>query len=179
MRPRGQRGFTLIELLLVISIISLFVAILLAVLNDARRKARDSARIQQMAELQKGLELYYADHGHYPSGRGYSAWDTKPTAIPYWCFSGNGGCGDSMHPILDLVNGGYVKPPPDDPLNYEGWNWLAYDSRNTRGSYSYLYCSNYAFPAGCPTDNQHYRLGVNLESRPQGSDLYGNYQLGN
>jgi len=61
-----RRGFTLIELLVVISIIAMLSSIVLAATNAARIKARDSARIQTVKEIQKALSLYYADYGYYP-----------------------------------------------------------------------------------------------------------------
>ena len=171
-------GFTLIELLAVMSIIGVLSSIVLTTVNTARMEARDANRKSTLAEIQKGLELYYSDHGYYPSGRVYSAWDTRPDMTPYWCFVGNRGCGDSLHPILDLVSAGYMKPPPEDPLNIQGGNWLDQSGIPDRSSgWSYLYCSNYDRPGGCPGDNQHYWLGTNLETSPSTPNLYGNYNL--
>lgn len=61
-----KKGFTLIELLVVISIIGLLSSIVLASLNSARMKARDSKRMQDMRELEKALTMYYSDNGSYP-----------------------------------------------------------------------------------------------------------------
>ena len=68
MNNRYNKAFTLIELLVVISIIGLLSAIVLASLNSARQKAKDSASIQQLSEVKKALALYYADNGSYPVG---------------------------------------------------------------------------------------------------------------
>ncbi len=62
-----KQGFTLIELLVVISIISLLSSIVLASLSDARIKARDTARIMEMKELQTALNIYFSNHGDYPA----------------------------------------------------------------------------------------------------------------
>jgi|SRR3989344_674863 len=64
---RNQRGFTLIELLVVIAIIGLLSSIVLASLNSARAKARDSSRKSELKALQIALELYYTDNGQYPA----------------------------------------------------------------------------------------------------------------
>ena len=178
-----SKGFTLIEILAVMAIISVLSTVVLGAVTSVRLKARDGNRKATLVEIQKGLELYYSDHGYYPSGRGYSAWDARSDATPYWCFEGNRGCDDGYTlngPIKALVDGGYMKPPPEDPINLQGDNWLdqTIDPTRTTG-WSYLYCSNYDRPSGCPRDNQHYWLGVNLESLPPTSDLYGNYKFNN
>jgi prepilin-type N-terminal cleavage/methylation domain-containing protein len=64
---RYKHGFTLIELLVVIAIIGLLSSVVFASLNTARGKARDARRKADLAELQKGLELYYDTYGGYPS----------------------------------------------------------------------------------------------------------------
>lgn len=63
---KSPRGFTLIELLVVIAIIGLLSSVVLASLNDARAKARDSKRISDMQQLQTALELYYTTYNSYP-----------------------------------------------------------------------------------------------------------------
>jgi len=61
-----KRGFTLIELLVVISIISLLSTIVLASLNDARYKARNTQILQGAYELRNAIELFHSDNGYYP-----------------------------------------------------------------------------------------------------------------
>lgn len=63
---KKNKGFTLIELLVVIAIIGLLSSIVLASLNNARRKSRDARRIADIKQIQVGLELYFDDHGEYP-----------------------------------------------------------------------------------------------------------------
>jgi type II secretion system protein G len=62
-----NRGFTLIELLVVIAIIGILSSVVLASLNTARTKARDTQRIASIKQVQNALEMYYSDNGFYPS----------------------------------------------------------------------------------------------------------------
>jgi prepilin-type N-terminal cleavage/methylation domain-containing protein len=63
LKPKSVCGFTLIELLVVISIISLLTSIVLSSLNDAKAKARDARRIQDLAQIRNAIELYSSDNG--------------------------------------------------------------------------------------------------------------------
>lgn len=68
---RSTRGFTLIELLVVVAIISMLASIVMASLNSARAKARDSKRLGDFKQLQTALELYATDNGgKYPATPG-------------------------------------------------------------------------------------------------------------
>ncbi len=60
------RGFTLIELLVVIAIIGILSSVVLASLNTARVKARDTARIAELNQVRSALELYFTTNGVYP-----------------------------------------------------------------------------------------------------------------
>jgi prepilin-type N-terminal cleavage/methylation domain-containing protein len=77
---KKSRGFTLIEVMVVITIVGLLASVVMAALTDARAKARDTARVQMVKEIQKALELYRnANGGNYPCA----------TAMP-GCLSGGG-----------------------------------------------------------------------------------------
>lgn len=66
MITKNKNGFTLIELLVVIAIIGLLSSVVLASLNTARIKSRDSFRLSEIKQLQTALELYYDKNGRYP-----------------------------------------------------------------------------------------------------------------
>lgn len=65
-----KKGFTLIELLIVIAIIGVISSIVIANVNQARAKSRDSVRKSDLRQIQLALELYFDAYGGYPS----SAW---------------------------------------------------------------------------------------------------------
>lgn len=74
-----ERGFTLIELLIVIAIIGVLAVAVLSAINPVEqiRKANDSRRKSDIAELLNSLERYYATFRIFP-------WTTIPTAkCPY------------------------------------------------------------------------------------------------
>jgi type II secretion system protein G len=62
-----SRGFTLIELLVVVAIVSLLSMIVVASLDGARKKARDTQRRSDIHQLQTAFELYYGANGKYPA----------------------------------------------------------------------------------------------------------------
>jgi prepilin-type N-terminal cleavage/methylation domain-containing protein len=61
-----KSGFTLIELLVVISIIGVLVAGGTFAFNNARDKARDSTRKQDLGAIKGALTLYFEDNSTYP-----------------------------------------------------------------------------------------------------------------
>ncbi len=64
---RERRGFTLIELLVVIAIIGILASIVLVSLGQARAKARDSIRVQNLKQVALALEMYALENGgKYP-----------------------------------------------------------------------------------------------------------------
>lgn len=66
-----QRGFTLIELLIVVALIGILAVALLSAINpiEQGRKARDSGRKSDSAELLNAVERYNATFGCYPWNR--------------------------------------------------------------------------------------------------------------
>lgn len=62
-----KRGFTLIELLVVIAIIGILSSVVLASLNTARLKARDTRRVSDIKSIQLAMEFYYDSLGQYPT----------------------------------------------------------------------------------------------------------------
>jgi prepilin-type N-terminal cleavage/methylation domain-containing protein len=68
-----QKGFTLIEILMVVAIIGLLSSIVLASLSQSKTKANTAKRLQNAAQLQNALEVYYINNSNtYPTTGG--AW---------------------------------------------------------------------------------------------------------
>jgi prepilin-type N-terminal cleavage/methylation domain-containing protein len=89
-------GFTLIELVVVISILVMLSLVILAVMFNARKESRDTARIAIAQQLSLGIRLYKEANGAYPS---------YPAGISL----GEGGA-------LDVLLAPYVRTIPHDPL---------------------------------------------------------------
>ena len=64
---KQHKGFTLVELLIVIVIIGILAAISFVAYNGIAGKANDSAVQQDLTNIAKKLEMYYAEQGEYPS----------------------------------------------------------------------------------------------------------------
>ena len=64
---RKQNSFTLIETLVVLAVIVLVAAVTLPSINQARTKARDARRVQDMNTVQTAAEQYYSMNSYaYP-----------------------------------------------------------------------------------------------------------------
>ena len=66
-KKKKKKGFGALELLVAIAIFSLIVALALSWVTSNKAKGRDSKRTGELNALRDALQLYYTDHGHYPT----------------------------------------------------------------------------------------------------------------
>jgi general secretion pathway protein G len=62
-----QRGFSLIELIVVVTIIGILAGIALINVRYAQQKAREAALKDNLFQMRKALDNFYADKQRYPS----------------------------------------------------------------------------------------------------------------
>lgn len=121
-------GFTMIELLISIGVLSILAIFALAAVNpiDQFKKARDSQRKSDLAQLQRVLEQYYQDWGHYPpNDSSYEIEDEKTNPVTVISWGGAGG----WSPYMNLV--------PKDPDSKRTYRYYSTNS----GQKYYLFAS--------------------------------------
>lgn len=59
-------GFTLIEIIVAIAAVGFVASAAFALLTDTRLNAHDKKRVEDLKLLQRALNLYVNDHGHFP-----------------------------------------------------------------------------------------------------------------
>lgn len=59
-------GFTLVELLVVVTILAILSIVAYSAFGSQTIQARDARRKQDLAAIEKALELYFLDYGRYP-----------------------------------------------------------------------------------------------------------------
>jgi len=101
---RGEKGFTFIELLVVLGILALLSSLVVAVSMGKIRQSKESALKEDLHNLRKGIDDYYADNGKYPKQ------------------------------LDDLVNKHYVRIIPIDPLteSVDTWKLIFSDDPNQK-----------------------------------------------
>ena len=83
--PKHHRGFTLLELLVVMVIIGLLVGYVAPQYFAQLGKSEVKTAKAQIASLEKALDMYRLDNGHYPSQElGLNALVTKPSNEKNW-----------------------------------------------------------------------------------------------
>ncbi len=96
----NERGFTFIELMVVLAIMALLSGLVAAVSVGKIRQSKESALKEDLHNMRKALDDYYADKGKYPVK------------------------------LQDLVDQRYLRSIPEDPLTDSQDTWQAVVSQD-------------------------------------------------
>lgn len=66
-RSRLQQGFSLIELIVVVTIIGILAGVAIVNVKNAQRKARETALKENLFNMRKAIDNFYADKQKYPA----------------------------------------------------------------------------------------------------------------
>ena len=65
-RTKNIEGFTIVELLIVIVVIAILATITLVSYSGIQQRAQFAKMQTDLSSLNKAIQLYYSDNGHYP-----------------------------------------------------------------------------------------------------------------
>jgi type II secretion system protein G len=147
-----SKGFTLIELLVVIAIIGILSSVVLASMNSARKKSRDSRRQQELKSLATALELFFDKQGAYPIST------TAATIQTALVVSG------ASNDIVDL---GFIQSLPDDPSSSGDYYYMS----DTNGT---TYCLGAVLEVGSASST----CGTSPTWPSTGTGSTANYKVG-
>lgn len=102
---RKLSGFTLVELIVVITILVILGTIAFLSFQGYSASARDSGRIENLGNLQKGLSLFQIKSGTYPIPENYVSITASGVTVGYQGFAK-----DQVAGIAGISKGGTVDP---------------------------------------------------------------------
>lgn len=97
----GSKGFTLIELLIVITIIGILLTIAQPTYKNSVTRARETVLKENLFAMRSAIDQYYADNGVYPAS------------------------------LDDLVQKGYLRAIPKDPITNSNTTWVVIPPPNS------------------------------------------------
>ena len=97
-RSRGESGFTLIELVIVMTVIGLLASIAIPSYINSVRKAREAVLKEDLHTMRTAIDSYTVDREQAPQS------------------------------LEDLVQAGYLKSIPVDPMTSHGDTWITSQS---------------------------------------------------
>lgn len=100
---KGEAGFTLVEVLVTVALLAILGAIIVPLVTGYAREARVKADAVNIQLLQGAYDLYFRDHGEYPSHPG------QPDDSDIYAH-------DRDH---ELVIGGYLVEIPASPFGID------------------------------------------------------------
>jgi len=130
-----NKGFTLIELLVVIAIIAILVALLLPVLSSAKAKAKRTACLNNLKQVNLGMHLYAGDNSDKLPDAGPTTYVLYKEAVK--SYVGLHGASSAQDKVFAC---------PVDTFYYDDAS-LAYASSGRHEAFNYDY-SSYTFNGG-------------------------------
>ena len=147
------KGFTIVELLIVIVVIGILATVSIVAYNGVSAKARDSVRQQDVRQVHKLIEIYYAKNGEYP----------KTTSNFNWVIGSATRMGQNctIRPTTNVNRTDKWVPGLDTPLPQSRPN-TGKGPGGATGCYMYV------------SDGQKYIISAwgNIESGPQTDTMY-------
>ncbi len=118
----GKKGFTLIELLIVITIIGILLTIAQPTYKTSVRRAKETVLKENLFAMRSAIDQFYADNGSYPAS------------------------------LEDLVQKGYLRAIPMDPITNSNTTWVVVPPPNPEetGVYDVKSGSNEVSLSGTP-----------------------------
>ena len=136
-----HRAFTLIELLVVIAIIAILAAMLLPALSAAKKRAAQSACINNQKQFGLGMKMYVDDNGGTFPGIASRHYGYHPEDWIYWRTNTALYPPFEKSPILTSIPG-LQKPSLRCPLDFSDSDRLAYTYGDSYGPYLFSYSFN-------------------------------------
>lgn len=90
-----ESGFTLLELIIVIAVVGILATIAMPALKNVPRKANEAVLKTNLHTMRDVIDQHYGDKGKYPAS------------------------------LQALVDGGYLRRIPDDPITKRSDTWVA------------------------------------------------------
>ncbi len=109
----NSRGLTLIEIIIAIAIVSILATVMALNIGGTLIRSRDAQRKNDLKKIQIALQLYYQDHGVYPS--------TYNSISGYWQDYSTG----SQPWIPELISQ-YIEKLPVDPVSGSVYMYVGY-----------------------------------------------------
>lgn len=106
--PRA--GFTWTELAVVVVLLAVLAGALTPRVTDRLAVARDARRLEQIMTIRDAVDLYFEETGSYPAAGGDGGWNRTDE--------------DDLLPVL--VEAGYLKDRPRDPINDHTFHYRYY-----------------------------------------------------
>jgi len=105
-----RTGWSLTETVVVVAVASILAVVMVPALGGESERDRDARRVADLHALQRAIEAFHADRGHYPAAEHdplHDGWDAS----------------HARGFVEELVREGYLPAPVVDPLNTDAHHY--------------------------------------------------------